>query len=156
MQNVKSNTADREITVSRLLKAPIELVWEVWTSPEHIKNWWGPDGFTNTISKMDIKSGGEWDLVMHGPDGTDYKNKSVFKEVVKHKKLVYEHVSSPKFIATVEFEAQGGKTLLNWQMLFESREQLIQVVKTFKADEGLRQNVDKLSQYLQAQSNIRK
>jgi uncharacterized protein YndB with AHSA1/START domain len=37
MQNVKSNTADREITVSRLLKAPIELVWEVWTSPEHIK-----------------------------------------------------------------------------------------------------------------------
>jgi|SRR6478609_1997734 len=154
MQNVKSNTADREITVSRLLKAPIELVWEVWTSPEHIKNWWGPDGFTNTISKMDIKSGGEWDLVMHGPDGTDYKNKSVFKEVVKHKKLVYEHVTAPKFTATITFESRGNTTFLDWHMLFESKEQFIQVVKTFKADEGLKQNIEKLDHYLQTRINL--
>jgi uncharacterized glyoxalase superfamily protein PhnB/uncharacterized protein YndB with AHSA1/START domain len=152
----KNNTEDREIKVSRLFNAPVELVWEVWTNPDHIKNWWGPQGFTNTIDEMNMKEGGEWNLVMHGPDGTDYKNKSIFKEIVKHKKLVYEHVSSPKFTATVLFESQGEKTLLNWQMLFESREQLIQVVKTFKVDEGLKQNVDKLNQYLQAQQNIRK
>ena len=82
MQNGKSNTADREISISRLLNAPIDLVWEVWTDPEHIKNWWGPNGFTNTISTMDVKPEGEWDLTMHGPDGTDYKNKSIFKEIV--------------------------------------------------------------------------
>src|SRR3954471_23648213 len=144
MRNEKSNTADREISVSRLLNAPIELVWEVWTDPEHIKNWWGPNGFTNTITKMEVKPGGEWDLIMHGPDGTDYKNKSVFKEIVKHKKLVYEHVSSPKFVATVEFESRGDTTFINWRMLFETREQFIQVVKTFKADEGLKQNIEKL------------
>ena len=148
MENEKNNTQDRELLLTRVLNAPIELVWEVWTNPEHISQWWGPNGFTNTITKMDIQPGGEWDLVMHGPDGTDYKNKSVFKEVIKHKKLVYEHISGPKFLATIEFEAQGEKTAIKWHMLFESKEQFIQTVKTFKADEGLKQNVEKLEEYL--------
>ena len=152
----KNNTADREISISRLFNAPIDLVWEVWTNPDHIKNWWGPNGFTNTIHQMDVKKGGEWNLTMHGPDGTDFKNKSVFREIVKHKKIVYEHVSGPKFLATVEFESQGEKTFIKWHMLFESKEQFIHVVKTFKADEGLKQNIDKLNHYLQSQINIRK
>jgi uncharacterized protein YndB with AHSA1/START domain len=147
MQNEKSNTADREISVSRLLNAPISLVWKVWTYPDHIKNWWGPNGFTNTITKMDVKAGGEWNLVMHGPDGTDYKNKSVFKEVVVHQKIVFEHVA-PNFIATIEFQEQGNKTFISWHMLFETAEQFLQVVKTFKADEGLKQNLEKLGVYL--------
>lgn len=155
MERKKSDTADRELRISRLLNAPIELVWEVWTNPVHIKNWWGPTGFTNTIHSMDIKAGGEWNLTMHGPDGKDYKNKSTFKEVIRHRKLVYEHHSSPSFLATIEFEPQDDKTQMHWHMLFESREQFIQVVKTFKADEGLRQNVDKLSFYLETQSTMR-
>jgi len=149
MQNEKSNTADRELRISRLLDAPVELVWEVWTNPEHIKNWWGPDGFTNTITKMEIKPGGEWNLIMHGPDGTDYKNKSVFKEIVKHKKFVYEHISGPKFLATVTFESRGNQTFLEWHMLFRTKEEFVQTVKTFKADEGLKQNIAKLNIYLQ-------
>lgn len=149
MGNQKNDTSDREIFLTKILNAPVELVWEVWTSPEHIANWWGPNGFTNTISKMDVSPGGEWNLVMHGPDGTDYKNKSVFKEVIPFKKLVYEHVSAPKFTATIQFEAQGEQTFLSWHMLFETAEQFIQVVKTFKADEGLKQNVEKLAVYLQ-------
>ena len=148
MQNEKDNTQDRELLLTRVLNAPLELAWEVWTNPEHIAQWWGPNGFTNTINKMDIQPGGEWDLVMHGPDGTDYKNKSVFKEVNKYKKIVYEHISGPKFLATIEFEAQGDKTAIKWHMLFESKEQFIQTVKTFKADEGLKQNVEKLDRYL--------
>jgi uncharacterized protein YndB with AHSA1/START domain len=149
MLSEKNSTADRELLITRELNAPVELVWEAWTTPEHIANWWGPNGFTNTISKMDMKPGGEWDLVMHGPDGTDYKNKSVFKEVVKHQRIVYEHITGPKFIATVEFEDRGEKTFLRWHMLFETREQFIQTVKTFKADEGLKQNVEKLGKYLE-------
>ena len=148
MENKKSSTADRELRLSRKLNAPIDLVWEVWTQPEHIANWWGPNGFTNTIHKMDLKPGGEWDLVMHGPDGTNYKNKSIFKEIILHKKLVYEHITGPKFVATVEFQAQGDQTFITWHMLFESVEEFIQTVKTFKADEGLRQNIEKLDVYL--------
>ncbi|HUP13763.1 MAG TPA: SRPBCC domain-containing protein, partial [Niastella sp.] len=144
----KSSTKNRELRISRLLDAPVKLVWEVWTNPEHIAKWWGPNGFTNTISTMDVKPGGAWNLVMHGPDGTDYSNKSIFKEIVPEKKMVYEHITSPKFIATITFEEQGKQTLLNWHMLFESEEQFIQVVKTFKADEGIKQNVEKLAAYL--------
>jgi uncharacterized protein YndB with AHSA1/START domain len=152
--SVENSAADRELRLTRLLNAPVELVWEVFTDPEHIKHWWGPNGFTNTITKMEIDPGGEWDLVMHGPDGTDYKNKSVFKEIVKHKKIVYDHVSGPRFLTTIEFEELGKQTQINWHMLFESKEQFIQVVKTFKADEGLKQNIDKLEPYLQQQVQL--
>jgi len=148
METKKSTTADRELIIRRKLNAPVKLVWEVWTKPEHIANWWGPDGFTNTISKMDVVPGGEWDLVMHGPDGTDYKNKSIFKEIIPLKKIVYDHVSGPRFTATVLFEAQGQQTLLTWHMLFETAEEFIRTVKTFRADEGLKQNIEKLSAYL--------
>jgi uncharacterized protein YndB with AHSA1/START domain len=151
---MESNTKDREISITRTLNAPIDLVWEAWTTPEHIAQWWGPNGFTNTISKMDFQPGGEWLLVMHSPDGTDYKNKSIFKEIIPHKKIVFDHVA-PNFTATIEFEAQGDKTFLKWHMLFESAELFIQVVKTFKADEGLKQNVEKFQAYLDGMKKAR-
>ena len=144
---MENNTKDRELLITRTLNAPVDLVWEAWTNPEHIAKWWGPNGFTNTITTMDMKPGGEWILTMHGPDGTDYKNKSIFKEVILHKKIVFDHIA-PNFTATIEFKAQGEQTHLTWHMLFETVEQFIQVVKTFKADDGLKQNVDKLNAYL--------
>jgi uncharacterized protein YndB with AHSA1/START domain len=97
---------------------------------------------------MDVRPGGAWDFIMHGPDGTDFKNKSVFKEIIRHKKIVYEHVSGPKFTATVHFDAQDDQTFLSWHMLFDSKEEFIRTVKTFKADEGLKQNIIKLESYL--------
>lgn len=143
-----SSTTGRELQLSRLLNAPRELVWEVFTNPEHIKNWWGPNGFTNSIFKMDIRPGGEWDFIMHGPDGTDYKNYNIFKEITKPGRIVYEHVSAPKHITTITLEEQDGKTMLKWHMLFESKEQFEQVLKTFKADEGLKENIARLEEYL--------
>jgi uncharacterized protein YndB with AHSA1/START domain len=151
---MESNTKDREISITRTLNAPIDLVWETWTDPEHIAQWWGPNGFTNTITKMDLGPGGEWLLVMHGPDGTDYKNKSIFKEIIPHKKIVFDHIA-PNFTATIEFEAQGESTVLKWHMLFETKELFIQVVKTFKADEGLKQNVEKWQAYLAGMKKAR-
>jgi len=149
MQSEKNNNSgNRELSISRVVNAPRELVWKVWTSPEHIKHWWGPSGFTNTISKMDVKPGGEWEFIMHGPDGTDYKNKHIYKEILKPERLVLEHVTGPKFVMTVTFEEQGKKTLVNIHSLFESAEQLAEVIKVFKADEGMRQNVDRMETYV--------
>jgi uncharacterized protein YndB with AHSA1/START domain len=143
-----NDTSDRELLITRLLKAPRELVWEVFTDPDHIKHWWGPAGFTNTIFRMDVQPGGVWEFIMHGPDGTDYKNKSIYREIVKPERIVFEHVSGPKFVTTITFTAEGDNTFLRWHMLFESAELLQQVVKTFKADEGLKQNIVKLEEYL--------
>lgn len=152
----KNDTTGRELMITRLLDAPIDLVWEVWTDPEHIVNWWGPHDFKNTIHSMEVKPGGEWQLTMHGPDGTDYRNRSVFREIIPHEKIVFDHVTGPKYTATINFEARGEKTHISWHMLFESQEQFIQVVKTFKADEGLKQNIDKLNIYIKAKFTVRK
>ena len=141
-------TTDRELSVSRLINAPIELVWEVWTNADHIKHWWGPKGFTNSIELMDVRIGGAWVFVMHGPDGTDYKNKHIFKEIVKHEKIVLEHVTSPKYEMQVSFETNGTKTLLTIRSVFGSAEQLKKVIEVFHADKGLVENVDKLEIYL--------
>ena len=132
---MESNTKDRELVITRTLNASADLVWEVFTKPEHIANWWGPNGFTNTIYTMDVKPGGLWELVMHGPDGTDYKNKSVYKEIIPLKKIVFDHFN-PDFTTTIQFEDLGGQTHIHWHMLFNTAEEFIQVVKTFKADKG--------------------
>lgn len=149
MENTaNNNTADRELLITRLLDAPVDLVWEAWSKPEHLCNWWGPDGFTCTISKMDVQPGGEWNLTLHGPDGTDYKNRSTFTEIIPAEKIVYRHDSAPHFLATITFEDRGEQTFLSWRMLFDTREEYIQTVETFKADQGLKQNVAKLQVYL--------
>src|SRR6478735_9009341 len=125
-------TANRELRITRTFKAPIELMWEVWTDPEHIANWWGPNGFTTTIHKMNIEEGGEWNLTLHGPDGTNYPNHSIYKEIIPLKKIVFQHFN-PNFITTV---------------LFETAELRDIVVKAHKADDGMKQNVERLENYL--------
>ncbi|THV57256.1 polyketide cyclase [Flagellimonas alvinocaridis] len=141
------NTERRQLSISRTLKAPIELVWEVWTTPEHIAQWWGPNGFTNSIQQMDVREGGEWKLTMHGPDGTNYPNRSIYKEIVLHKKIVFEHFN-PHFITTVVFEPNGEETHMSWTAVFDSEEILQTIIKAHKADEGMKQNIAKLENYI--------
>lgn len=153
MSITANNTANREVIVSQLLEAPITKVWEVWTTPNHIKHWWGPNGFTNTITKMELHEGGKWNLVMHGPDGTNYDNESVFTEVVQHKKIAYHHLSGHEFLATITFEEKGNQTYIHWQMLFPTQEELTRIMGLYDISVGLQQNVDRLDQYLKNNSN---
>ena len=130
-----TSAADREIVTTRVFDAPRELVFEAWTDPKHVAQWWGPNGFTTTIHEMDVRPGGVWRFIMHGPDGVDYN-------------LVYAHVSSPKFHVTVTFEDQGGKTRLTLRMLFETAEERDRVVKVFGAIEGAKQTLGRLAEFL--------
>jgi uncharacterized protein YndB with AHSA1/START domain len=148
MAVVKNELAERELVFSRLLNAPISLVWELFVDPEHIKNWWGPDGFTNTIRKMEVKPGGRWELTMRGPDGTDYQAQCIFREVIRHKRIVYEQLENWRCISTIEFESRGKQTFLRWQLLFESREYMIKAAKAHGVDIGLTQTAERLIAYL--------
>ena len=141
------STENREMRIIRTFKAPVELVWKVWTSPDHIVNWWGPNGFTNTIHEMNVEEGGEWKLTMHAPDGTNFPNRSVFKEIIPLKKIVFQHFN-PNFTTTVLFESKGTETLVDWSMVFETAEIRDIIIKAHKADEGQKQNMDKLEKYL--------
>jgi len=143
-----ASTAEREIVATRVLNAPRELVFKVWTDPEHIMHWWGPNGFTNTIHEMDVRPGGVWRFIMHGPDGVDYDNKNIYNEVVKPERLEYDHVSSPRHHVTVTFEDRGGKTKLTMQMLFDTSEELNRTIEKFGAVEGLNETLGRLTEYL--------
>jgi uncharacterized protein YndB with AHSA1/START domain len=143
-----SDTAAREIVATRVFDAPRDLVFRMWTDPVHIAQWWGPKGFTNTIYKMDVRPGGVWEFVMHGPDGVDYKNRFVYDEVVSPERIAYTHKTGPLFHAIVDFVDQGEKTAVTVRMVFESAELKQQVVTQFGAVEGLEQTLSKLGDML--------
>ena len=113
---------DQELVINRLLSAPRELVWKVYTQPEHVIHWWGPNGFSNTFERFEFKPGGQWVFVMHGPDGTGYPNESVFSEILPNAEIVIEHVVKPRYRLTVTLSARGDKTHLAWTQVFESPE----------------------------------
>ncbi len=119
--------AARSIVTTRIFDAPRALVFEAWTDPKHLAQWWGPTGFTTTTSAFALKPGGIWRFVMHGPDGRDYQNRITFEEVTQPERLVYRHdnaedVEPIKFRATVTFEAMGaGKTRLTLSTVLRNR-----------------------------------
>lgn len=143
-------SADREIVITRAFDAPRDLVFEAWTNPKHLPHWWGPRGFTNTTQEIDIRHGGVWRYIMHGPDGVDYNNRIVFDEIVKPERLAYTHGSDEQpdqFRVTVNFSEQGGKTTLTLRMVFPSAEECNKV-KQYGAVEGGNQTLDRLSEHL--------
>jgi len=148
-----ASTADREILITRVLDAPRELVFKAWTEPEHVVQWWGPRGFTTTTKEMDVRPGGVWRFVMHGPDGRDYKNRIVFIEVTKPERLVYAHADDGEtepvsFQVTITMDDQGGKTKLTMRMVFPSAEERDRVIKEYGALEGAKQHADRLAEHL--------
>lgn len=143
--------SERELKIIRKFNYPVDLVWEMWTDPKHLANWWGPNGFTTDIKQMEVKEGEDWLLTMVGPDGKSYPNRSVFLEVIPFEKISYEHFN-PSFIATALFRKMGNETELEWTMVFPTKELCDAVVKAHGAAEGLKQNVEKLDTYLSKQT----
>ena len=92
--------ADLQIVSTRVFDFPRDLVFRAWTEPVHLAHWWGPKGFTNSFHEFDLRPGGNWRFAMHGPDGVDYKNHSVFVEIVAPERIVFDHVSGPHYRVT--------------------------------------------------------
>jgi uncharacterized protein YndB with AHSA1/START domain len=110
---------EREIEITRVFDAPRELVYQAFTDPEHMVQWWGPSVFTNHSCKLDVRPGGAWQIVMRSPDGTDFRCQGVYSEVVKPERLVFTNDAVDKNgqpllkgFTTVQFADQGGKTKL--------------------------------------------
>lgn len=144
--------SDHEIVSSRVVNFPQAVVFQAWTDPRHLAKWWGPRGFTNTFEEFDLRPGGVWQFVMHGPDGKNYKNKSVFVEIAEPERLVFDHVSAPVFRIVATFTARGPQTLVKFRMIFRTAEECARV-KVYAGDAN-EQNFDRLEAELgQMQSN---
>ncbi len=111
-----------EILSTRVINAPREKVYRAFANPQHLKNWWGPAGFTNTFYEFDLRAGGKWKFTMHGPDGANYENESDFVEIVENEQIVFNHVVNPLFQMVISFEEAEGKTKFGFRMIFESEE----------------------------------
>ncbi len=141
------------IVGTRLLDAPRDLVWKVFTDPKHLAQWWGPNGFTTTTSAYECKPGGVWRFVMHGPDGRDYENRVIFEIVEPPKRLVYRHggeddVEPVQFRTTVTFEEVGAKTKLTMRGVFPSAAERDRVIREYGAAQGMEQTLARLDDYV--------
>ncbi|WP_337175888.1 SRPBCC domain-containing protein [Paludisphaera sp.] len=110
--------ASRAVTTERLLAASPGAVFAAFERPDRLARWWGPEGFTNTFELFEFRPGGRWDFVMHGPNGIDYVNKSIFREVEPDARLVIEHVVEPWFLLTVTLTPRGDGTRVDWVQEF--------------------------------------
>lgn len=148
----QSATADREVAISRVIDAPRELVFEAFTEVRHLSQWWGPDGFTTTTRAFEFRVGGEWDFVMHGPDGTDYQEWITWTEIAPPERIALLHGESRDdpnaFESVLTFESDGAATLIEMRTLFPTKELRDEAVEKYHAIEGGRQTLSNLAVYV--------
>lgn len=138
-----NTTPDCEIVSSRVVNASRELVFRAWSDPNHLKNWWGPAGFTNTFEEFDFRVGGKWRFIMHGPDKGHYHNECEFIKLDPPLLIAWKRHSKPLFQVVATFEAiDENKTKIVFKMLFNSTEEC-RKVKAFAVDKN-EENFDRL------------
>ena len=139
--------SDREIFNSRVLNTPVEIVYQAFANPLHLKEWWGPEGFTNTIHEFDLQPGGKWLLTMHGPEVGHYENSSVFQIVEPNRLVAWRRVSQPLFDMEIAFhKLTDSTTEISFRMLFETAEEC-EKIRRF-AEPKNEENFDRLEKEL--------
>jgi len=142
------NLSNYEVVTTRVLNFPRQSVYKAWTDPNQLQNWWGPKGFTNTFHEFDLRAGGKWRFIMHGPDQKDYLNESEFVEIVEPELLVFNHLSNPVFQVRTEFkELTSVSTKVTFRMIFNSQE-LFDALKNYVPEKN-EENFDRLEVELQ-------
>ena len=150
--------SDREITLTRLIDAPLERVWRAWTDNKEIVQWWGPHGFTNETRSREFKPGGTWKHTMIGPDGARYPNAAKYVEIVEREKIVVINGGGKEFDdkglnmrATITFAPRGDKTLITMRTEFPTVAMREQSVKVYNAIQGGEQTLSRLNAHCAGQ-----
>ncbi len=144
----------RQIVSTRVFAVPRKRLWEAVTDPWQVGQWWGPKGFTTTMTEMDLRPGGYWRLVMRGPDGTKYPNEMVFTEVVPMERISVrlkggrEGGPPVEFVQTMTFTEEEGGTRFTITATFETAEQREENVRTYRSIEGAQQMFERLERHL--------
>lgn len=124
MSSTRETTHEREFVHTRLIDASPERLFAAISDPARLARWWGPKGFSNTFETFEFAPGGTWSFTMHGPDGTEYPNESVFVEIVPSRLVSIEHLSETHhFMLTISLQSKGSGTLVRWQQVFDTAEE---------------------------------
>jgi uncharacterized protein YndB with AHSA1/START domain len=145
--------SDREIVMTRVVDAPRRLVFEAFTSPEHLPQWMlGPDGWTMPVCEIDLRPGGAWHFVWRRADGTEMGMRGTYREIAPPERLVTTESWGgdwPETINTLLLAEKDGKTTITQKVLYPSKEARDAALKT-GMKEGASQSFDRLAEYLQA------
>jgi len=138
-----TTTPDSEIVCSRIVNFPRTLVYRAWSDPGHLKNWWGPSGFTNTFHEFDFREGGKWRFTMHGPEKGNYENACEFIKIEEPSMIAWKRFSKPLFqvVATFE-EVSPNETKVTFKQLFHTAEACSKI-KPYVIDKN-EENIDRL------------
>lgn len=163
-----TSTPARSISVSRLYAFPVARVFEAFTRAERLAQWWGPDGFSITKTRMDFREGGVWQFTMHGPakdgkPGVDYPKKIVYKKIVPNQLIANAHGDDSmsetgeraRFHGRISFAQFAGQTRVTNRVAFATPEQCDFVAKEHKAVEGGQQTLARLADYLSLQATAK-
>ena len=132
-----------EILTSRIIHAPQALVYRAWTEPEHLKVWWGPEGFTNTFNEFDLRVGGRWSFVMHGPEAGHYANECEFTHIEAPFLIAWKRYSKPLFRVVATFEEMAtGQTRVTFRQIFDTAADCDKI-KPYVVDKN-EENMDRL------------
>jgi uncharacterized protein YndB with AHSA1/START domain len=150
--NGPATTADREIVITRVFNAPRPIVFQAFTDPKHVDYWWGPRGFKTETADMDVRPGGTWNFVMRHEQYGEFKNRVLYRKVLRPERLEYTHDSGvdgdpSAFEVTIVFEDLGVQTKVTMRSVFSSVAEL-ERVKGFGAVEGGRQTLERLAEWL--------
>lgn len=149
---------ENELIVERLLPCGIDLMPRLWSEPELISRWWGPEGFSTTTHHIEFKAGGEWKFIMHGPDGTNYPNLIRYTKVDADG-VEYDHYADDStelhFQARITFEeVTSSVTRVLFCMVFKDAETKRQICDEYGAAEGLVQTTGRLVREAQLMTEI--
>jgi uncharacterized protein YndB with AHSA1/START domain len=151
----KTDAADTShIVLTRVLNAPRDLVWTVWTDPKHAQNWWGPHGFTTPVYESDLRPGGALVVHMQAPNGQIFPSTGTFEEVVTGERIVFFGAIEiePGTVAFhartfVTFEDEGTKTKVTVRQEYEIFTPAGKAA-TGGAKMGWNQQFERLAEYL--------
>jgi len=142
IQEHLSDTSDREVISTRIFNTSRERLFNAWINPEQLAKWWGPAGFSNTFHEFNLQPGGNWRFTMHGPNGANYENESVFVSIQMPDEIILDHISPPKFRVVATFTEEERGTKLQFRQIFETKE-LFEKLKLFVTDAN-EENFDRL------------
>jgi len=124
--------SNRTVTIKRTFNAPIELVWEAWTNPEHIAIWWSPKGMETKIIEHTFKIGGKWKYAMPMPDGKEFIAEGEYIAIVEFEKIIslanFRPMTEGVEIQSL-FEKNGDKTEFTFNVVHPTEEYKIQQEK---------------------------
>jgi uncharacterized protein YndB with AHSA1/START domain len=154
-ETIYETPSDRELVTIRAFDAPRELLWEAWTSPDHLPRWLlGPEGWTMPVCESDLRVGGAWRFVWRHEDGTEMGMTGEYRELTPPERLVSAQSWGddwPETLNTLVFTEDGDRTIVTQTILYPSAEARGAALAT-GMQTGMDSGFDRLDDYLQTLS----